>query len=143
MNEGCLCLRHEGQDVPKGVNLQGPSFSLLSMSKCRCLTPDMAGSFPYTHYACPCSDLTSAPTPTSSKRASIQPATFQLNEDQTFNPHSPRANHALYPLDHLLYCDECDAVRCPRCWTEEVLCWYCPSCLFDVPSSAVRGDGNR
>ncbi|KAI7682297.1 hypothetical protein KC353_g21706, partial [Hortaea werneckii] len=53
------------------------------------------------------------------------------------------ANYALYPLDQLLYCDECDGIRCPKCVSEEVVNWYCPSCLFEVPSSAVRGDGNR
>ena len=103
----------------------------------------MSTAFPSTHYACPCSDLTSAPLPSINKRASFQPTTIQLEDEQAFSPHSPRANYALYPLDHLLYCDECDAVRCPRCWVEEVLYWYCPSCLFEVPSSAVRGDGNR
>ncbi|KAK3726019.1 hypothetical protein LTR37_000167 [Vermiconidia calcicola] len=103
----------------------------------------MTTSFPSTHYACPCSDLTSAPTPPSSKRASIQQTSLQLNEEQAFNPHSPRANYTLYPIDHLLFCDECDEIRCPRCWTEEILYWYCPHCLFEVPSSAVKGDGNR
>src|ERR1700761_9320191 len=96
-----------------------------------------------TYYACPCSDLTAAPAPPSSKRASIQPSNFQIKDDDAFNSHSARANYALYPLEHLLYCDECDAIRCPRCWTEETLYWYCPSCLFEVPSSAVRSDGNR
>lgn len=103
----------------------------------------MAIQYPSISYACPCSDLTSPPPSTVNRRTSFHPSAIQLDEDQTFNPHSPRANHALYPLDHLLYCDECDALRCPRCWTEEVLYWYCPMCLFEVPSSAVKGDGNR
>lgn len=103
----------------------------------------MAAAAPYSTYACPCSDLTSPLIPPQSKRASIQPTSIPINEDQTFNPHDPRANYALYPLEQLLYCDECDAIRCPRCSTEEVLYWYCPSCLFEVPSSAVRSDGNR
>ncbi|KAK5173855.1 uncharacterized protein LTR77_002536 [Saxophila tyrrhenica] len=102
----------------------------------------MTTAFPSSLYACPCSDLSSAPTP-SSKRASIQPNTLELSGDQAFNPHSPRANYALYPLSDLLYCEECDEIRCPRCWTEEILYWYCPNCLFDVPSSTVKGDGNR
>lgn len=108
----------------------------------------MAATFPYTHYACPCSDLTtSTPSSTAPKRLSTPTASNAANEEVaeqgSFNPHSPRANYALYPLEHLLYCDECDAIRCPRCWAEEIINWYCPSCLFEVPSSAVRGDGNR
>ncbi|KAK4548583.1 hypothetical protein LTR36_009493 [Oleoguttula mirabilis] len=104
----------------------------------------MAAAFPYTHYACPCSDLTStAPSSISKRISNNQPANADLTDDRTFNPHDPRANCALYPLDHLLFCDECDAIRCPKCWTEEIINWYCPTCLFEVPSSAVKSDGNR
>ena len=105
----------------------------------------MAAAFPYTHYACPCSDLTStAPSPLSTKRLSRnQSAIADTSEDRSFNPHDSRANYCLYPLDHLLFCDECNAIRCARCSTEEVITWYCPTCLFDVPSSAVKSDGNR
>ncbi|KAK5122326.1 hypothetical protein LTR85_004237 [Meristemomyces frigidus] len=104
----------------------------------------MAAAFPYTHYACPCSDLTSNPPASLSKRTSTsQAANIDTTEDRTFNPHDRRANYALYPLDHLLFCDECDSIRCPKCWTEEIINWYCPTCLFEVPSSAVKSDGNR
>jgi len=107
-------------------------------------TINMASAFPYTHYACPCSDLTStAPSIITSKRASILPAASEIAEDSTFNPHDPRANYSLYPLDHLLFCNECDEIRCAKCQTEEVINWYCPNCLFEVPSSAVKSDGNR
>ncbi|KAK4896198.1 hypothetical protein LTR27_005719 [Elasticomyces elasticus] len=102
----------------------------------------MATTFPYTHYACSCSDLTtSAPPSISAKRASLAPV--DTPEDSTFNPHDPRANYALSPLDRLLFCDECEEIRCQRCYGEEIIHWYCPTCLFEVPSSAVRSDGNR
>lgn len=97
----------------------------------------MAAPFPYTHYACPCSATT---TPTTSKRAS-QPSPQQ--DDDTFNPHDPRAAYSLYPLENLLFCDECAQIRCPKCVNDEVINWYCPSCLFEVPSSGVRSEGNR
>ncbi|KAF2860801.1 dynactin p62 [Piedraia hortae CBS 480.64] len=74
-------------------------------------------AFPYTHYTCPCGD--------------------EEGEEARFSP------HGLYPLETLLFCDECDAIRCPRCWAEEVLCWYCPTCLFEVPSPSIKGEGNR
>lgn len=63
-------------------------------------------------------------------------------EDE-FNPHNARSNYSLYPYSHLLYCDECQQIRCPKCWTDEITAWYCPSCLFEVPSSVVKSDGNR
>lgn len=103
------------------------------------LPSPMASPFPYTHYACPCTEVAHEASP---KRNSTTTGTLSA-EERTFNPHDPRANHSLYPLDHLLYCDECDGIRCPKCVIEEVINWYCPTCLFEVPSSAVRGDGNR
>jgi len=27
--------------------------------------------------------------------------------------------------------------------TEEVACYYCPNCLFEVPTASVRGEKNR
>ena len=87
----------------------------------------MAQPFPYTCYACNCFDS----------------HTRGDEEERTFDPRSPRANYALFPLEHLLYCEDCNQIRCPRCIIEETLNWYCPSCLFEVPSSVVKSDGNR
>ncbi|KAI5370392.1 Putative dynactin subunit 4 [Septoria linicola] len=113
----------------------------------------MTLAFPYSRYACPCSDHVAAPPSlTAAKRASrqIETANDATNsshnnhdDDETFNPHEPRAAYSLFPLDQLLYCDECNATRCPRCCGEEMMCWYCPNCMFEVPSSGVKGDGNR
>lgn len=107
----------------------------------------MAAAFPFSHVACPCTSLTTGITSTTEKRrSSYQPALTPSSNDpanSTFNPHDPRANYSLYPYEHLLYCDECHQIRCPRCWTEEIMNWFCPSCLFEVPSSVVKSDGNR
>ncbi|KAI8936666.1 hypothetical protein NX059_007063 [Plenodomus lindquistii] len=112
----------------------------------------MAQAFPYTYYACDCFD-TNAPTAT--KRASQLLAAAHQNDgggggdddddddERTFDPQSPRANFSLYPLEHLLYCEDCQQMRCPRCVLDETLNWYCPTCLFEVPSSVVKSDGNR
>ncbi|GIZ39184.1 hypothetical protein CKM354_000257500 [Cercospora kikuchii] len=94
----------------------------------------MAVAFPYSRYACPCSDLVGAPTATAAE---------DEGDDETFNPHAPRAAYSLHPLEQLLYCDECNAPRCLRCCSEEMMCWYCPNCMFEVPSSGVKADGNR
>ena len=112
----------------------------------------MALPFPYARYGCPCSDHAGAPAPsTATKRISKHVATGESSDihndnegdDETFNPHEPRAAYSLFPLEQLLYCDECNATRCPRCCSEEMMCWYCPNCMFEVPSSGVKGDGNR
>ncbi|KAF2758002.1 dynactin Arp1 p62 subunit RO2 [Pseudovirgaria hyperparasitica] len=107
----------------------------------------MAQSFPYTYYSCPCYDASGAiPTSIAAKRASQLSAGSAQDDDedeQTFDPQSSRANYSLFPIEHLLYCADCKQIRCPRCVTEEVLCWFCPSCQLEAGSSAVRGDGNR
>jgi dynactin-4 len=96
----------------------------------------MAAPFPYAHYACPCSTSNG---PASSKRASQ----LEPQDEDTFNPHDARAAYALYPLDNLLFCDECSQIRCQKCVNDEIITWFCPSCLFDVPSGQVRGENNR
>ncbi len=99
----------------------------------------MAQAFPYTYYACDCFDNNAT---TSTKRTSHVLAAFD-DEEETLDPKNPRSNYALYPLEHLLYCEDCLQIRCPRCVIEETLNWYCPNCLFEVPSSVVKSDGNR
>jgi hypothetical protein len=96
----------------------------------------MTAAFPYTLIACPCTSFTSP--------SDINPSSIEdPDDDTTFNPHHIRANFSLYPYEHLLYCDDCHQIRCPRCWAEEIMNWFCPSCLFEVPSSVVKTDGNR
>ncbi|KAH8815887.1 dynactin Arp1 p62 subunit RO2 [Xylogone sp. PMI_703] len=101
----------------------------------------MASFVPYTYIQCPCSEI-----PTSARTIDSDPIP-QTEEDEeegrNFDPSAPRANYALYPLEHLLYCEDCHQIRCPRCYLEEILTWYCPNCLFEVPSSTVKSEGNR
>ena len=94
--------------------------------------------FPYTYVSCPCTDVT---TPINGSRKAAEEEDEE--QEKTFDPRSPRANFSLYPLEHLLYCEECREIRCPRCTVEEIVCWYCPSCLFDMPSSMVKSEGGR
>ncbi|PSN67650.1 dynactin-like protein Arp1 p62 subunit RO2 [Corynespora cassiicola Philippines] len=98
----------------------------------------MARPLPYTYYSCDCFDNN---TPVSSKRVSQILADDE--EGRTFDPSNARSNYSLYPLEHLLYCEDCQQIRCPRCVIEETLNWFCPSCLFEVPSSVIKSDGNR
>ncbi|KGQ00977.1 hypothetical protein PAAG_12350 [Paracoccidioides lutzii Pb01] len=112
----------------------------------------MSRPFPYSFISCPCAETSSAPTPATnilSKELSNltlsgqQQDSYSDEEEQTFDPRSPRANYSLYPPEHLLYCEDCHQIKCPRCITEEIVCWYCPNCLFETPSSMVRSEGNR
>ncbi|KAG8711875.1 hypothetical protein FRC09_020373 [Ceratobasidium sp. 395] len=53
------------------------------------------------------------------------------------------SNAEFHSLNSLYFCEECDTVRCPRCVSLEVSGYYCPNCLFEVPSASVRGEKNR
>ncbi|GAA6059287.1 hypothetical protein JCM10212_006680 [Sporobolomyces blumeae] len=55
----------------------------------------------------------------------------------------PLALFQHHHLSSLLFCEECDAIRCDACASVEVACYYCPNCLFEVPSASVRGEKNR
>ena len=93
-------------------------------------------NFPYTYISCPCTDVS---TP-------INGSTEQNDDEEqerTFDPSSPRANFSLYTLEHLLYCEDCQQIRCPRCTLEEIVTWYCPNCLFEMPSSMVKSEAGR
>lgn len=125
----------------------------------------MSRPFPYTYLSCPCAD-TPGPDPARKRRSREspqKPRPEHLNaaakkdggqdekrdfvedeeEERTFDPQSPRSNFSLYPPEQLLYCEDCHQIKCPRCITEEIVCWYCPHCLFETPSSMVRSEDNR
>lgn len=113
----------------------------------------MSRPFPYTFISCPCAD-SPVPDPARNRRSRDRdspqkprpdhPAPAAHDEDEkTFDPRSPRANFSLYPIEQLLYCEDCHQIKCPRCITEEIVSWYCPNCLFEAPSSTVRSEENR
>ncbi|KAI0040046.1 hypothetical protein FA95DRAFT_929315 [Auriscalpium vulgare] len=76
---------------------------------------------PSIDYHCPCLASSPAPPP----------------------PHLPSSSYSFHPLHELFFCEECDAVRCNRCVSVEVSGYYCPNCLFEVPSASVRAEKNR
>ena len=99
-------------------------------------------SFPYSYFSCPCA--------ASSGSEEVNPAGESSDQDdenddaeKTFDPRSPRSNFSLYPLDHLMWCEDCHDIRCPRCTIEEIVCWFCPNCFFEVTSNAAKSEGNR
>jgi len=58
-------------------------------------------------------------------------------------PNTPSSSYCFHPLYDLFFCEECDAIRCNRCVSVEVSGYYCPNCLFEVPSASVRAEKNR
>ncbi|KAJ7078654.1 dynactin p62 family-domain-containing protein [Mycena epipterygia] len=76
---------------------------------------------PTVDYHCPCLSHSNVPPP----------------------PHLLSSSHSFHALHTLFFCEECDAVRCNRCVSIEVSGYYCPNCLFEVPSASVRAEKNR
>ncbi len=114
----------------------------------------MGLTFPYTYISCPCSDGSKEieesrlrPAPLFHIKATAEGPQEEEEEDDEegapCDPHHPRANFSLFPPEHLLYCEECRDLKCPRCSIEEQVSYFCTSCLFETPSSAVRSEGNR
>ncbi|CZT49288.1 probable dynactin arp1 p62 subunit RO-2 [Rhynchosporium secalis] len=102
----------------------------------------MSSYVPYTYFQCPCTD-TFVPSHRLGETSPISQEENSDDDDRTFDPRAPRANYSLYPLEHLLYCEDCHQIRCPRCVLDEIVTWFCPNCLFEVPSSTVKTEGNR
>lgn len=100
---------------------------------------------PYTYILCPCSDPANVSRHNHNDPTTpLQPKPDPYDDDEAaFDPRAPRANFSLYPLEYLLYCVECHQIRCPRCIAEEIVTYYCPNCLFEVPGSNIKSDGNR
>jgi len=102
----------------------------------------MAPLTPYTYFQCPCSDGWA----TLGRKGDGSPSSGDRDDDdeeRTFDPRAARANFSLYTLDYLLYCEDCHQIRCPRCVAEEIITYFCPNCLFEVPSSNIKSEGNR
>ena len=76
---------------------------------------------PSVLYHCPCLSTSAAPPP----------------------PNLPSSSYSFHLLHTLFFCEECDAIRCNRCVSVEVSGYYCPNCLFEVPSASVRAEKNR
>jgi dynactin 4 len=93
---------------------------------------------------CPCADSPAdAPRQTEDESSNISPEDSQEPSRRIFDPTLPRAKYSLHPLGYLYFCQECQAIRCPRCVQEEIVSAFCPMCLFEVPLTSIKADGNR
>lgn len=108
-------------------------------------------SYPYTLISCPCSadqQPGSLEQLNEHRRTSQHPGRQdelrdEVVETEPFNPSQPRSAFSIYNYESLLFCGECHQIRCPRCWSDEIVQIYCPSCLCKTVPSAVKTDGNR
>lgn len=83
-----------------------------------------------------------------SRRQNMSPNVEYYCPCQASTPHPPQPNlasssYSFHALHNLYFCEECDAIRCNHCVMVEVSGYYCPNCLFEVPSASVRAEKNR
>ncbi|KAF7729555.1 hypothetical protein EC973_004230 [Apophysomyces ossiformis] len=129
-------------------------------------------SIPFVHYYCACPDLSNTNNnelrrSTEKKDGPLEDKSQQLT---TKEPSSGPASHHhstaqdefditaaatgkhllsnqasnyLYPLSRLYFCEDCHQIRCPSCVQDEIVCYYCPNCLFEVPTASVKSEKNR
>ncbi|OMJ26632.1 Dynactin subunit 4 [Smittium culicis] len=48
----------------------------------------------------------------------------------------------IHTLSQLYYCNDCKEIKCSSCTFIEPQVYYCPKCLFEVPSASVRSENN-
>jgi dynactin 4 len=87
-------------------------------------------------FHCPCAD-----SPADAPQ--IEQIEDSSESRRVFDPSLPRSEYSLHTLSYLYFCQECQAIRCPRCIQEEIISVFCPMCLFEVPLSSIKADGNR
>ncbi|KAI8587356.1 dynactin p62 family-domain-containing protein [Geranomyces variabilis] len=85
---------------------------------------------PFVYYQCPCRNL-------GASEADV------LSFDSLTRPPQSADILTLFPLPRLYFCQECARVCCPLCVAEEIACYYCPNCLFEVPTASVKAERNR
>ncbi|KAJ1994472.1 hypothetical protein H4R33_000256 [Dimargaris cristalligena] len=113
---------------------------------------------PFVQYHCPCYPLqlepkadpangASAASPETPADALTEGAPVDdepLEEDGLpYDPLSDDLLHHTHPLCDLYFCEDCLQLRCGGCVFEEIASYYCPSCLFEVPSASVKAEKNR
>ncbi|ORX89930.1 dynactin p62 [Basidiobolus meristosporus CBS 931.73] len=123
------------------------------------------GAQPFVHYHCGCADLYKrtpitlqardspytpsrgsaryerAEPPKLSAQAHIETETPSDPLEFTFEEHN--ADLITLPVSKLYYCEQCESVKCTRCLQEEIVSYYCPNCLFEVPTASVKYEKNR
>jgi dynactin 4 len=94
---------------------------------------------------CPCADSPADAPPPQAEDEFSTPSAEDPPEQvrRIFDPSLTRAKYSLHPLAYLYFCQECQAIRCPRCVQEEIVSAFCPMCLFEVPLTSIKADGNR
>ncbi|KAF8977391.1 hypothetical protein BGZ46_007416 [Entomortierella lignicola] len=140
---------------------QGPSLQPFVHYRCICsspgeakpgtTTPEEQDATAITDVEPPSQDITSsALIPASTTSASTTPQQGREQDPSTqktlaeiYASGNSSDSHGSQSLSRLYFCDSCDEIRCSRCTQDEIVCYYCPNCLFDVPTASVKSEKHK
>ena len=86
---------------------------------------------------------TSTETETESTTTTTTTTTKTIINLPPLDINSPCIHFTTFNISKLYFCDDCHQIRCPNCVQEEIVCYYCPNCLFEVPTASVKSERNR
>ncbi|RUS33415.1 dynactin p62 family-domain-containing protein, partial [Jimgerdemannia flammicorona] len=98
---------------------------------------------PFVHYHCPCPDIYFESDAAVDAASTTAPQACLRDATQTLDINSPRTDFSLHPLSRLYFCEDCHQIRCPSCVQDEIVSYYCPNCLFEVPQATVKSEKSR
>ncbi|KAF9113073.1 hypothetical protein BGX27_002278 [Mortierella sp. AM989] len=141
---------------------QGPSLQPFVHYRCMCSSPGQAK--PDTTEATeepdatkmdvksPSQETTSTALISAHDAASSTPSSHQGHDHDSaaqksmaeiYSSGNSSDSHGSQSLSRLYFCDSCDEIRCSRCTQDEIVCYYCPNCLFDVPTASVKSEKHK
>ncbi|KAI8055059.1 dynactin p62 family-domain-containing protein [Syncephalis plumigaleata] len=101
---------------------------------------------PFIHYHCPCIVARVVPGANSPSAILYTPVRNPQAEpvrDFDVEETPSAASFSAHPISQLYFCEDCNRIKCTRCLQDDIICYYCPNCLFEVPTASVKGEKNR
>jgi dynactin-4 len=98
---------------------------------------------PFVDYYCACSSKKEKEAGTPLNTSLVTTAAENAASITGRHLLSSEATNYLYPLSRLYFCEDCHQIRCPSCVQDEIVSYYCPNCLFEVPTASVKSEKNR
>lgn len=83
------------------------------------------------------------PTTGTHPSAEAHESARSTKEKEFFDSGNTSDTHGSQSLSRLYFCDSCDEIRCSKCTQDEIVCYYCPNCLFDVPTASVKMEKHK
>ncbi|KAF9169522.1 hypothetical protein BGX21_008689 [Mortierella sp. AD011] len=138
---------------------QGPTLHPFVHYRCMCSSPGQATKTSSEEQdastTTTTADMDVEPLPQDATSTALIPTAATTQQGQEQDPKTQKTmaeiyasgnsseSHGSQSLSRLYFCDSCDEIRCSRCTQDEIVCYYCPNCLFDVPTASVKSEKHK